>query len=317
MKKIIGFSILILTLGFIACNNEQDVTMSGENLSEKSAQVAENEVSMEAVTSESEYEVEFFSNLAPILSYWWSLGKRFEWNQTMRYQMNHCPDVEIADGENEGYPKVITLEYGDSTVLRNGTVLSGTIEITISAPRRSHDYERTVQYTAFGVDSLTIDGFATIMVDKVDTMFRKYESDLTFTLADGTKIDRTSERIWQWIEGMDTPWDQSDDVVVISGQAEAAMTINGETDTYKKEITTPLKRIGECRFIVEGVVEITLNGERVSSIDYGDGTCDETAVLTDSDGNQTEIDLWHRKCKGEIERHREEKHESENNQFGK
>lgn len=294
MKKIIGFSVLILTLGFFACNNE-DVSVPAEDLSEKSAQVAINEVSMEAVAGESEYEVEFFSNLAPILSRWWNFGKHFQWSSKLRYQMNNCPVVEYTEGENDGYPKIITLDYGDSTVLQNGTVLSGMIEITISAPRSSQDYERTVQYTAFGVDSITVDGFATIVVDKVDTMFRQYTSDLTFTLADGTVIDRTSERVWQWIEGMDTPEDQSDDVIVISGKAEAIMTIDGETDTYKKEITTPLKRIGDCRYIVEGVVEITLNDTLISSIDYGDGTCDDVAVVTDSEGNQSEIDLGQRK----------------------
>lgn len=294
MKKIIGFSVLILTLGFFACNNE-DVPVPTEDLSEKSAQVAINEVSMEAVAGESEYEVEFFSNLAPILSRWWKFGKHFQWSSKLRYQMNNCPVVEFTEGENDGYPKIITLDYGDSTVLHNGTVLSGLIEITITAPRSSQDYERTVQYTAFGVDSITVDGFATIVVDKVDTMFRQYTSDLTFTLADGTVIDRTSERVWQWIEGMDTPEDQSDDVIVISGKAEAVMTIDGETDTYKKEITTPLKRIGDCRYIVEGVVEITLNGTLISSIDYGDGTCDDVAVVTDSEGNQSEIDLGQRK----------------------
>ena len=310
MKKIIGFSVLILTLGFVACNNESDVAVPNDNLSEKSALVAENEVSMEAVTTESEYEVEFFSNLEPTLSLWWKFGKRFEWNNKLRYEVNKCPDVEITQGENNGYPKVITLDYGDSTVLRNGTVLSGLIEITISAPRSSQDYERTVQYTAFGVDSMTVDGSAIIVVDKVDTMFRKCESDLSFTLANGSVIDRTSERVWQWIEGIDTPEDQSDDVIVITGQAEAVMTIDGETNTYKKEITTPLKRVGDCRYIVEGVVDITLNGALVSSIDYGDGTCDEIAIFTDADGNQVEIDLMQRKCKAGEENQNRNKNQS-------
>lgn len=298
MKRITGFLILILTLGFVACNNE-DVVVPSADLSEKSAQVAVNEISMQAVASESEYEVEFFSNLAPTLSHWCKMGKHFKWTQKLRYQYNQCPDVEITEGDNDGYPKVIIMDYGDSTVLRNGTVLSGTIEITISAPRSSDDFERTVEYIEFGVDSMTVDGFATITIDKLDTTFRQYVSDLTYTLADGTVIDLTSERVWQWLEGMDTPEDQSDDVIVISGQAEAVMTIDGVTDTYKKEITTPLKRLGDCRFIVEGVVEITLNGALISSIDYGDGTCDDTALVTDSDGNQTEIDLCYRKFKEE------------------
>lgn len=303
MKKIIGLSVLVLTIGLFACNKSDDVSIQSEELSEKSAQVAANEVSMEAVTVESEYEVEFFSNLSPILSNWWKYGKHFSWTSRLRYKMNQCPDVQITEGDDDGYPKIITMNYGDSTVLNNGTVLSGVIEITITAPRSSQDYERTVEYQSFGVDSVVVDGYATILVDKVDSMFRQYTSSLTFTLADGSTIERTSERTWQWIEGMDTPEDQSDDVVVISGGAEAVMTIDGVTETYKKEITTPLKRLGDCRYIVEGVVEISLDGTVISTIDYGDGTCDEVAVVTDADGNQTEIDLHDRKYKEETNKH--------------
>jgi len=300
MKKIIGFAMLIFSLGFFACNNDEDLTLQSEELSEKSAQVALNEVKMEAATAEAEYEVEFFSNMAPLLSQWWNLGKYFGWTNRLRYGENQCPNVEIHQNDTTAYPKVITMDYGDSTVLHNGTVLSGIIQITISAPRYSQEYERTVEYLNFVVDSTTIDGYATITVDKVDTMFRQFVSDFTFTLADGTVIDKTSERVWQWLEGMDTWQDQSDDVFVISGKEESVMTADGETTSYKKEITTPLKRLGDCKYIVEGVVEITVNGAFVSSIDYGDGTCDETAIVTDADGNETEIDLQQKQYKGEM-----------------
>lgn len=304
MKRIFGLSIVIAMLGLFSCNNESaDVQTMNEELAEKSAQVTLNEVKMEAAATESEYEVEFFANMEQKLWRWWKIGKHFKWNQKLRYRINHCPDITLQAGENDGYPKVITLDYGDSTALRNGTVLSGMIEITITAPRSSQDYERKVEYMEFGVDSMTVNGFSTITIDKVDTMFRSYESALTFLMPDGTTINRTSERVWQWIEGMDTDEDQSDDVFIITVMAEATMTFDGTTETYKKETTTPLKRLGDCRYIVEGVVEITLNGTVISTLDYGDGTCDEIAVMTDADGNQTEIDLSERKFKGKEEKH--------------
>ncbi len=303
MKRMMGFFAVVLMLGLFACNKSDDISLQSDSLSEKSAQVAANEVSMEAVTMESEYEVEFFSNLSPILTNWWKFGKHFSWTSKLRYKVNQCPNVQITETESDGYPKIITMDYGDSTVLHNGTVLSGVIEITITAPRSSNDYERTVVYQSFGVDSVVVDGFATIVVDKTDTLFRQFTSDLRFTMADGSTIDRTSERMWQWLEGMDTPEDQSDDVIVISGGAEIVMTINGVTETYKKEITTPLKRLGDCRYIVEGIVEISLDGVVLSTIDYGDGTCDEVAMVTDADGNQTEIDLHDRKFNEEKNKH--------------
>ncbi|MBK6285899.1 MAG: hypothetical protein IPF54_27330 [Draconibacterium sp.] len=57
-------------------------------------------------------------------------------------------------------------------------------------------------------------------------------------------------------------------------------------------------RIGDCRFIVEGVVEITLNGTLISTLNYGDGECDEIATMTNSDGETIEVDLFNCKMKG-------------------
>ncbi len=300
MKKIIGLSFLVLALGLFSCNNENtNVANLSEELSEKSAAITVAEVQVEATTTEAECEVEFFANAEMVLTQWWRIGKKFGWNNghKVRY-LKQCPDVTIVEGENEGYPKTITLNYGDSTVLRNGKVLSGLIEINISAPRNSQDYIRSITYTDFGRDSVTVSGTSTIEVDKVDEMFRQFTSTLTFTLADGTIVTRESERVWQWIAGLDTD-NRSDDVITISGSAVAEM--NGET--YKKEITTPLKRIGDCKYIVEGIVEIIVNDDVICTMDYGDGTCDEIAQMTNSDGT-IDVDLSEHKVKCNQENNR-------------
>lgn len=292
MKKIIGSSFFVLALALLSCNNDKvDVQAADDAVLEKSAQITVAEVQMEAATSESVYEVEFYANAEETLSRWWKIGKRFTWHDKLRY-MKVCPEVTITQGDNDGYPKVITLDYGDGTELKNGKVLSGVIEIEISAPRKSKDYVRAISYADFGMDSVLINGTASVEVDQVDEMFRKYSSSLTIVLADGTTITRDSERTWQWIAGMDTEADQTDDIMTITGLAEAQMN----DETYKKEITTPLKRIGGCKYIVEGVVTITLNGEVISTMDYGDGTCDSVAEMTNADGT-SEIDLSEHKVK--------------------
>ncbi len=293
MKRIIKLSLLILSVVLFSCNNESsDFPAMDDSVVEKSAAITVAEVQAEEATAESTYEVQFFANAEKMLTRWWKYGKKFGMTNKLRYK-NQCPDVSISGDE---YPKTITLDYGDSTVLRNGKVLSGEIEIYISARASSQDYLRTVTYNDFGIDSVLVNGTATIEVDKVDSMFRKVTSDLTFILADGTEVIRTSERVWQWISGMDTQEDQTDDIISITGNAYAEM--NGET--YRKEISTALKRMGECKYIVEGVVDIYLNGELICSMDYGDGECDASAVMTNADGT-TEVDLSERKLKGKSE----------------
>ena len=264
MKRIIGFALVVLTLGLFSCNstNEENIDIPdlGEELTEKSAKITASEVTVEAATAETDYEVEFYANAELMLTRWWRMGKHFAWNQGLRYHTNHCPEVEITEGETDGYPKTITLDYGDSTVLRNGKVLSGVIEIYITAPRYTQEYSRQVTYMNFGVDSLLVNGTAEVEIDKVDTMFRKIESNLTYILADSTVVNRSSERVWQWIAGLDTEDDQRDDVVIISGGVEATITwTDGTSQSYTKEITTSLKRMAYCRYMVEGVVEVYID----------------------------------------------------------
>jgi len=292
MKRIIGISMLLISALLFSCQKENADIPTEEGLSEKAAQITLTEVQMEAVTTESEYEVEFYANAERLLARWWHLGKMWNWNNKLRYMANQCPEVNISTGDENTYPKTITLDYGESTELNNGKILSGQIIIEISAPRSSQDFTRTVTYNDFGINSTIINGMSVITVDKVDEMLRQFKSDLTITFEDGSTITRSSERTWQWVEGIDTEDNQTDDVIQITGFANAEL--NGET--YKKEIVTPLKRIGDCRFIVEGVVTITLNDELLCTIDYGDGTCDEVATVT-KDGETYEIDLPGNKMK--------------------
>lgn len=294
MKRIIGIVFFLLTVVFFSCQNDKIDTVQEEGLSEKAAQLTLTEVQLEALSTESEYEVEFYANAERFLSRWLRMGRMWQGKGNLRYWGNHCPDVAIDENGDDVYPKTITLDYGDSTLLRNGKILSGIIIIEISAPRDSANYTRTVTYDGFGIDSLVVNGLSTVTVDKLDEMLRQVKSEFTITLADGSFVSRSSERTWQWIEGFETEDDPSDDVIEIAGFVNAEF--NG--DIYTKEIITPLKRIADCRFIVEGIVTITLNEELLCSIDYGDGTCDEVATVT-KDGETYEIDLPNHKMKGD------------------
>ena len=158
MKKIIGFSIIALAMFMFACNTTDndgvDLPDMSDDLTLKSAEIAVAEVQAEAATTECNYEVEFFANAEPILMRWWQMGQNLGWNNKLRYFENQCPEVEIVEGENDGYPKIITLNYGDSTVLNNGKVLSGEIVIEISAHRSSQNSSRSVSYNDLSVGSL-------------------------------------------------------------------------------------------------------------------------------------------------------------------
>ena len=294
MKRIIGFSVLVLGIVLFSCQNKNvDVPVNNDELIEKAAQITLGEVVMESTTNEVEYEVNFYANAQETITRWWKIGKRWSWTNKLRYKIKNCPDVVVEEGDNDGFPKTITLNYGDGTELKNGKVLSGIIVIEISAPKDAEEKTRTVTYDNFGVDSVSLVGTAVMEHDKSDETFRTFKSDLTFTLADGTVIDRTSDRQWQWLEGADTDEDQTDDVIQITGIVNATKG----TDTYSKEITDPLIRQRDCKYITAGEVVITVNDVVMWTMNYGQGDCNSIAIVTDADGNVKEVDLANRKMK--------------------
>ncbi len=317
MKIIHKISLAVIALGLFSCNNDQsDIASMDEDVTLKSAAISINEVKVEAATAESAYEVEFFSNAEKTLSYWWRMGKKFSWNAKLRYRVNHCPNVTIAGTDGNEYPKTITLDYGEGTELKNGKVLSGIIRIEVSAPRKNENYYRTVEYQDFGVDTLLINGTSMVEMDKVDDRFRRFSSDLTIELPDGTVITRTSEKVWQWLAGNESDDDQEDDVVSISGADTVTVTwVDGGSDSYTKTILEPLKKISDCKYIVEGIVEVKLGGDVISIMDYGYAEddadeCDKWASLETSEGTEY-IDLSERKVKNQKEKDR---HNSQNGQ---
>ena len=303
MKRIIGISFVILAVTLFSCQNDKVDIPVDDGLFEKSAQITLTEVELEAATIETDYEVEFYANAEEMLTRWWKIGKAWRWNDKLRDQINHCPEVIIENGEENGYPKTITLNYGEEGIeLRNGKILTGQIIMEITAPKKSRDYTRMVSYNNFGVDFLIINGTSVVTVDKTEDTFRNHKSDLTFTKEGAFEISRSAVRNWSWVEGMETVEDQTDDVIHIEGNILAE---NG-TDSYEKKIVEPLVRKKDCRFIVAGIVEIYLNDTKISTLNYGDGTCDAIATMyIESSNEEIEIDLKEHKMKGK--HHQQEK----------
>ena len=287
MKNYLGITVIALVVILTACNKE-DVNSNSAEISTKSVQLAVNESVVESAIAESNYEADFFLNAEKALTKRFGLGHKWKWMPRMRYKMGHCPDVTI-DSTETGFPKTITLNYGDSTVLKNGRVISGVIEIYISAERKTDGAYRQITYNNFKVDTVAIAGTSksTFIGDNISTRLSDMTSSLVFTFDNGLTITRTAEKTREWVEGINTDTDQSDDKIQITGFVNATTS---EGDVYEKTIINALIKLGDCRYIVEGVVEITENSNLVTRIDYGSGECDNFATLTQN-GESTEIEL--------------------------
>lgn len=82
-------------------------------------------------------------------------------------------------------------------------------------------------------------------------------------------------------------------VLVIKGESESEFDCNqkecyykGKKSKYKKIIVEPIVKTEDCQYIVSGIIkyyEIS-TGNWVATIDFGEGTCDDIATKTTSDG---------------------------------
>ena len=90
------------------------------------------------------------------------------------------------------------------------------------------------------------------------------------------QMDWTSARNREWISGSSTPFIWTDDEYVIIGNSSGT---NFEGNSFIANITNGL-HIENCRWITQGTFELTPSGKPVRIFDYGNGVCDDDAVLT-------------------------------------
>ena len=57
-----------------------------------------------------------------------------------------------------------------------------------------------------------------------------------------------------------------------------------------KEIVEPIILTKDCFWITQGVIETTI-GDMTTSVDFGDGTCDNIAIRTDETGEEEEFTM--------------------------
>ena len=200
--------------------------------------------------------------------------------------------VEITSTAPLGqYPNTITLDYGDGCEGPYGRVRTGKIIIHISDKMTNEGAVRTVGFEDFFVDEVQITGTKSMTNEGLNgdgqVVFTHEVNGITLIFPNGETATRHALRTVTWLEGYETG-NRFDNVVAITG------TANGETRTgvsYSSVIIEPLIKRGNCRWISEGVMEITRDDQTVS-LDYGDGACNGVATVTFADGSTREINLY-------------------------
>ena len=185
--------------------------------------------------------------------------------------------------------KTVTLDFGEGCELPSGNVLSGKIIMSHAIDTDVHSLTITHTYENFYFNEINIEGGNSIVRVRENENGNP-ESTITFnttlTWPDGVFASREGTKTREWIEGYDTRT-FGDNVFLITGNWSATFK---DGTVVSANALEPLRREMACRFIVSGVLELE-KGDREGTLDFGDGSCDNIAILTDQDGEEFEVTL--------------------------
>lgn len=204
-----------------------------------------------------------------------------------------CPAVSVENPETGIWPKVITIDYGSGCTGFYNHTRSGKIIVEVTGPRRLEGSRRRVTFDNYYFNGIKVEGVK-VFENLGANENQNFVISVTLTngrlvLPDGKTIERTVDHKREWIAGFMTPnlWD---DECLVTGSATGK---NAEDITYVRTISTPLHWKRVCEFIVSGIIEIEREGEEAFNLDYGDGECDNKALVSRGEESK-EIELRHR-----------------------
>lgn len=294
MKTKILTIFVFTAFAFFACQKNDDSSSADQNAALlKSATIVTSDVAVQSASLESSLEADFYAGYERILRQLSHVkGKRgdlLRGQGAFHYIQGELPTVSI-DTAATGYPITIVIDYGDGIETDHGKVIKGKVTIVVNGAKNTDGSSRQITYSNCAVDSISVNGTSTEKFVGDNTTTRKIttSSNVTFAITDGATFVRKGNETTEWLTGVSTTKDRSDDKVVVTG----AITVDNTTNniSYSKTITNSLMKLGDCPFIVSGTVEYKQAGNTIGTLDYGDGTCDNIATLAVG-GTTTEVTL--------------------------
>jgi hypothetical protein len=201
-----------------------------------------------------------------------------------------CAIVTTVHLSNNFFPVKITIDFGTGCTGRDGHVRKGKIISTYTNRLLYPGASATTVFDGFYIDSVHIEG-QHVITNTSGPSTNNYS--LNFTLDVDGKLSKPSGNYSEWhshkvirqSEGAATLSLPLDDTYKIGGSATGKVKKDNLIVGWGAEITDSLIKKFTCHWISKGKVRIireslSVNSQWVGTLDYGNGTCDNGAVLT-------------------------------------
>lgn len=201
---------------------------------------------------------------------------------------DRLPDgVKLTDSGADAFPRTLGLNFGEGVEDRKKCMKKGEIIVEMTDDMATVGAKRITTFKDFHIKGRKVTGTKTMTTVAISSEGQPeflVEANLTMIDKKGNTTTRILTGTNTWLAGFGDD-DRFNDVFSLKGTA----TMQREEDRMTRTIVSALIVDRSCDFIKEGVVELDKNGT-ISTIDFGDGTCDAIATVT-QEGDTYEIDL--------------------------
>lgn len=263
--KILLFGMTLFLLTFASCNKDDE-----GNSSSLTSEEATTNAKMDAATDD----------VSKIIDDQYHVQE----NSKMAVPASILPSCATVTTVVTGNTWTRTIDFGTTGCdMPNGNTLRGTIIVSGSTDFNQSTHTIHYSFVDFYHNSTLIEGNNTVVRTLQSTdanpnlhPVAHMTIHMTFTLINGNVYTRVGNRVREMVVGYNTPHVWLDNEFLITGSWVTTLPNGGiQTST----ITTPLRILMNCNYIVSGVLTITRNNV-TATLDYGDGACDNSAIVT-------------------------------------
>ncbi len=199
------------------------------------------------------------------------------------FYLSNCPVITV---NKTATPQVMTIDFGTACTGKDGKIRSGKIIVT-SASFTTFPSVRDKSFENYFVDGKNMEGSVTKTISKdqennIRTAVIKENISVTFPNGEGKAI-RVANLTRQYQRN--TLANSEDNQLVSWGTAEFTR-FSGVKATKIVAAEKPLVFKTACHHIVSGIVLFTSGNDKSWTIDFGNGECDNKAILTIGDKNK-------------------------------
>jgi hypothetical protein len=205
----------------------------------------------------------------------------FSSNNLKSLKAGECPVITLNISQ---LPYVVTFDWGTGCTGADGVLRSGKITISLTGKMNVVNSVATFTFQDFYCGGNKLTGIHTITYTGLDTgnNWPRYDihTEAVITFPDTKTITYNSDNIRLFAAGSDTPLNWSDDVWRIEGTA-SGKTRSGVN--WTATCTSALEKKVACQWFDSGILVVTPEGGTASTVNFGDGTCDNKATVTIGD----------------------------------